>query len=100
MKAWVMFMALGFIIVEAREQVITLGVRFVCDTWIVEARSTKNHTTPLRDYLQIFLNNVELYLQKSECPKIKLFLTGVNETTKEDELIFEKTDTEGKKNNT
>uniref|UniRef100_A0A0K8R7N5 Putative metalloprotease n=1 Tax=Ixodes ricinus TaxID=34613 RepID=A0A0K8R7N5_IXORI len=97
MKAWVMFMALGFIIVEAKEQVITLGVHFVCDTWIVEARSTKNHTTPLGDYLEIFLSDVELYLQKSRCPKIKLVLTGVKKTTKEEELIFEKTDTEDKR---
>uniref|UniRef100_A0A6B0VAG7 Putative secreted metalloprotease n=1 Tax=Ixodes ricinus TaxID=34613 RepID=A0A6B0VAG7_IXORI len=97
MKAWVMFMALGFIIVEAREQVITLGVHFVCDTWFVEARTEKHHATPLRDYLEIFLNDVELYLQKSQCPKIKLFLTNVTKTTKEEELIFEKTETEDKR---
>ncbi|XP_042148057.1 uncharacterized protein LOC121832971 [Ixodes scapularis] len=73
---------------------ITLGVHFVCDTSLVKARQEKNHTTPLREYISIFLNTVELYLRKSECPKVNLVLTGVNETTEEEESRFEETDNE------
>uniref|UniRef100_A0A6B0V9Q4 Putative secreted metalloprotease n=1 Tax=Ixodes ricinus TaxID=34613 RepID=A0A6B0V9Q4_IXORI len=98
MKSWVLCMALGGIIVGASTisivQNITLGVRFVCDTSFVKARKEKNHTTPLREYLSIFLNAVQLYLRESECPKIILVLTGVNETTEEEESGFEKTENE------
>ncbi|XP_040078654.1 uncharacterized protein LOC115328450 [Ixodes scapularis] len=101
MNAWVMLMALGGIFVEAntvsREQVITLGVRFVCDTWFVKSRQDKHHTTALQDYLQMFLNDVELYLKESRCPQIQLFLTGVYETKEAEEILFEKTETEGKR---
>uniref|UniRef100_A0A6B0VAL9 Putative secreted metalloprotease n=1 Tax=Ixodes ricinus TaxID=34613 RepID=A0A6B0VAL9_IXORI len=101
MKAWLMFMALGGIILEAntisREQVITLGVRFVCDTWIVKSRQDKHHTTALQDYLKVFLNDVELYLKESRCPQIQLFLTGVYETKEAEEILFEKTEREGTK---
>uniref|UniRef100_A0A090X9I6 Putative secreted metalloprotease n=1 Tax=Ixodes ricinus TaxID=34613 RepID=A0A090X9I6_IXORI len=98
MKSWVLCMALGGIIVGASTisivQNITLGVRFVCDTSFVKARKEKNHTTPLREYLSIFLNAVELYLRESQCPKVKLVLTGVKETTEEEESHFEKTHNE------
>uniref|UniRef100_A0A6B0VA21 Putative secreted metalloprotease n=1 Tax=Ixodes ricinus TaxID=34613 RepID=A0A6B0VA21_IXORI len=98
MKSWVMFMLLGRIMVGANTipmmPNITLGVRFVCDTSLVKARQEKNHTTPIREYISIFLNTVELYLQKSECPEVKLVLNGVNETTKEEESHFEKTHNE------
>uniref|UniRef100_V5H953 Putative secreted protein n=1 Tax=Ixodes ricinus TaxID=34613 RepID=V5H953_IXORI len=98
MKSWVLCMALGGIIVGASTisivQNITLGVRFVCDTSFVKARKEKNHTTPLREYLSIFLNAVELYLRESQCPKVKLVLTGVKETTEEEESHFEKTENE------
>ncbi|XP_042147239.1 uncharacterized protein LOC115326985 [Ixodes scapularis] len=96
MKSWVLFMALAGTIVGANTismmPNITLGVRFVCDSSLVKARQEKNHTTPLREYISIFLNTVEFYLRKSECPKVNLVLTGVNETTKEEESHFEKTD--------
>uniref|UniRef100_A0A0K8R544 Putative metalloprotease n=1 Tax=Ixodes ricinus TaxID=34613 RepID=A0A0K8R544_IXORI len=75
-------------------QNITLGVRCVCDTSLIKARQEKNHTTSLREYLLIFLRTVELYLRESRCPKIKLVLTGVNETTEEDESRFERTENE------
>uniref|UniRef100_A0A6B0V7T0 Putative secreted metalloprotease n=1 Tax=Ixodes ricinus TaxID=34613 RepID=A0A6B0V7T0_IXORI len=98
MKSWVLCMALGGIIVGASTisivQNITLGVRCVCDTSLMKARQEKNHTTSLREYLLTFLRTVELYLRESQCPKIKLVLTGVNETTEEDESHFEKTDHE------
>ncbi|XP_042147240.1 venom metalloproteinase 2-like [Ixodes scapularis] len=98
MKTLVMFMALGSIMVGANTismmPNITLGVRFVCDTSLVKARQDKNHTTALREYISIFLNTVDLYLRKSECPKVNLVLTGVNETTEEVESRFEKMNNE------
>uniref|UniRef100_A0A6B0V8V5 Putative secreted metalloprotease n=1 Tax=Ixodes ricinus TaxID=34613 RepID=A0A6B0V8V5_IXORI len=98
MKFWVLCMALGGILVGASTismmQNITLGVRCVCDTSLMKARQEKNHTTSLREYLLIFLSTVELYLWESQCPKIKLVLTGVNETTEEEESHFEKTENE------
>uniref|UniRef100_A0A6B0V854 Putative secreted metalloprotease n=1 Tax=Ixodes ricinus TaxID=34613 RepID=A0A6B0V854_IXORI len=98
MKFWVLCMALGGILVGASTismmQNITLGVRCVCDTSLMKARQEKNHTTSLREYLLTFLSTVELYLRESQCPKIKLVLTGVNETTEEDESRFERTENE------
>ncbi|CAN7981687.1 unnamed protein product, partial [Ixodes pacificus] len=98
MKSWVLCVALGSIMVGASTisivQNITLGVRFVCDTSFVKARKEKNHTTPLREYLSIFLNTVQLYLRESECPTVILVLTGANETTEEEESRFEKTENE------
>ncbi|XP_042148058.1 uncharacterized protein LOC115326983 [Ixodes scapularis] len=98
MKSWVMFLALGGVMVGADTismmPNIKLGVRFVCDSSLVKARQEKNHTTPLREYISTFLNTVDLYLRKSECPEVKLVLTGVNETTEEEESHFEKTNNE------
>uniref|UniRef100_A0A0K8R6K8 Putative metalloprotease n=1 Tax=Ixodes ricinus TaxID=34613 RepID=A0A0K8R6K8_IXORI len=98
MKSWVLCMALGGIMVGASTvtivQNITLGVHFVCDTSLVKARQEKKHTTLLEEYLRIFLHAVELYLRESECPKVKLVLTGVYKTTVEEESRFEKTEYE------
>uniref|UniRef100_V5H7R6 Putative tick metalloprotease n=2 Tax=Ixodes ricinus TaxID=34613 RepID=V5H7R6_IXORI len=98
MKSWVLCMALGGIMVGASTismvQNITLGVHFVCDTSLVKAREEKKHTTALEEYLSIFLHAVELYLRESECPTVKLVLTGVYESTAEEESLFEKTEYE------
>uniref|UniRef100_A0A0K8R761 Putative metalloprotease n=1 Tax=Ixodes ricinus TaxID=34613 RepID=A0A0K8R761_IXORI len=98
MKSWVLCMALGGIMVGASTismvQNITLGVHFVCDTSLVKAREEKKHTTALEEYLSIFLHAVELYLRESECPTVKLVLTGVYESTVEEESVFEKTEYE------
>uniref|UniRef100_A0A6B0VB13 Putative secreted metalloprotease n=1 Tax=Ixodes ricinus TaxID=34613 RepID=A0A6B0VB13_IXORI len=98
MKSWVLCMALGGIMVGASTvtivQNITLGVHFVCDTSLVKAREEKKHTTALEEYLSIFLYAVELYLRESECPTVKLVLTGVYKSTVEEESLFEKTEYE------
>uniref|UniRef100_V5H8X0 Putative secreted protein n=1 Tax=Ixodes ricinus TaxID=34613 RepID=V5H8X0_IXORI len=98
MKSWAWCMALGGIMVGASTisivQKITLGVHFVCDSTFVKTRQEKKHATPLQEYLRIFLSAVELYLRESKCPKIKLVLTGVYNSTEEEESRFEKTDNE------
>uniref|UniRef100_A0A0K8R9Q4 Putative gag-pol polyprotein n=1 Tax=Ixodes ricinus TaxID=34613 RepID=A0A0K8R9Q4_IXORI len=91
MKSWAWCMALGGIMVGASTisivQKITLGVHFVCDSTFVKTRQEKKHATPLQEYLRIFLSAVELYLRESKCPKIKLVLTGVYNTTGTDAVV-------------
>uniref|UniRef100_A0A0K8R5S2 Putative metalloprotease n=1 Tax=Ixodes ricinus TaxID=34613 RepID=A0A0K8R5S2_IXORI len=99
MKSWAWCMALGGIMVGASsisivQKINTWAYILYCDSTFVKTRQEKKHATPLQEYLRIFLSAVELYLRESKCPKIKLVLTGVYNTTEEEESRFEKTDNE------